>query len=105
MIAVFAVWSEVGGQGHLDLMPWYTKLGCSVALAWCAVRATAASMENARAWNRSTRLWFLAIVLIGAFMTGITYWYHLHEVPDQMDSDENTANSVVVMRVSSPETI
>ncbi len=102
MIAVFVVWSEVGGQGHLDLMPWYTKLGCSVALAWCIVRATAASMEHARGWNRSTRLWFLTILLLTAIMTGITYWYHLHEVPDQNDGDENTANSVVVMRVSSP---
>jgi len=26
LIAVFVLWSEVGGQVHLDLMPWYFKL-------------------------------------------------------------------------------
>jgi hypothetical protein len=35
MIAIFTVWSEVGGQGHMDLLPWYIKLGCSLSLAWC----------------------------------------------------------------------
>ncbi|HLJ51470.1 MAG TPA: hypothetical protein VKU01_35940 [Bryobacteraceae bacterium] len=100
MISIFVIWSEVGGQGHLDLMPWYTKLGCSIALAWCIVRMSSASVEHARAWNKSTWLWFVAILLIASLMTGITYWYHLHEVPDQIDSDENTANSMVVLRVS-----
>jgi len=27
VIAVFVLWSQVGGQSHLDLMPWYVKLG------------------------------------------------------------------------------
>jgi hypothetical protein len=31
LIAIWTLWSQVGGQGHLDLMPWYDKLGLSVA--------------------------------------------------------------------------
>ena len=27
LLAILSLWSEVGGQGPLDLMPWYTKLG------------------------------------------------------------------------------
>ena len=37
LIAVGLLWSEVGGQGHLDLMPWYQKLVLTVALAWVIV--------------------------------------------------------------------
>ena len=34
------MWSEIGGEGHLDLMPWYIKLSCILGLAWCLVRFT-----------------------------------------------------------------
>ena len=27
LVAILELWSQVGGQSHLDLMPWYTKLG------------------------------------------------------------------------------
>lgn len=94
MMAIFTIWSQVGGQGHLDLLPWYTKLACAVGFAWCTVRMTVASVENQRAWNPATLRWFLAVLAISVLMTGITYWYHLHEVPDEQDTDENTATSV-----------
>jgi hypothetical protein len=29
-------------------------------------------------------------------MAGITYYYHLHEAPDQPDTDDNTATSLKV---------
>lgn len=94
MIAVFTIWSQVGGQGHLDLLPWYMKLACSVALAWASVRMTAAAVEKDRAWNRSAVRWLFVIFLISGVMAGITYWYHLHESVDEPDSDENSATSV-----------
>ena len=31
--AVFAVWSQAGGQYHLDLMFWMWKFGISLAMA------------------------------------------------------------------------
>jgi hypothetical protein len=94
LLAIFTLWSQVGGQGHLDLIAWYIKLACSLALAWCAVRMTGGMVENARAWNRATVRWFVAVVAISVLIAGITYWYHLHEVLDEPDTDENSATVV-----------
>jgi hypothetical protein len=45
MLTIFTLWSEIGGQGHLDLMPWYIKLGCGLATAWCTIRFTAGLVD------------------------------------------------------------
>jgi len=92
---IFTVWSEVGGQGHLDMMPWYLKLACVAALAWCIVRFTAGLAEHPRAWNRSAVGWLAGVVALSLTMGGITYYYHLHEAPDDSDSDETQATSVI----------
>ncbi len=96
MIAIFTVWSEVGGQGHMDLLPWYIKLGCSLSLAWCSVRFTAAIVEHEKAWNQQTAVWFMGMILVAIAMGSITYYYHLHEVPDEPDTDENTSTSLLL---------
>jgi hypothetical protein len=93
LIAVFIVWSQVGGQAHLDLMAWYIKLICAVAVAFCAVRMTIAIAERPRAWNTAAMLWLLAILVLVTVMSYITYWYHLHEQDDQQ-TDENSATTV-----------
>lgn len=95
LLVTYTVWSQVGGQGHLDLIAWYIKLICGVSLAWSALRMTRAMVENARAWNRGTVRWFVAVLAISTLMAGVTYWYHLHEVPDEPDTDENTAAAAV----------
>src|ERR1700733_11278595 len=51
LIAIISVWSEIGGEGHLDLMPWYVKLACIVGLAWCSVRFTAGIVEQQKVWT------------------------------------------------------
>jgi hypothetical protein len=94
LIAIFSVWSQVGGQGHMDLLPWYIKLSCALSLAWCSVRFTAAMVEREKAWNQHTLVWFAGILLIAVAMAGITYYYHLHEVPDEPDTDDTTSTSV-----------
>jgi len=94
LIAIFTVWSQVGGQGHLDLIAWYIKLSCALALAWSAVRMTSAMVENTQAWNWTTVKWFLAVLALAVLATGITFWYHLHEVPDEPDTDQNSATTV-----------
>jgi hypothetical protein len=96
LIAIFTVWSEVGGQGHMDLLPWYIKLGCSLSLAWCSVRFTAAIVEHEKAWNQHTAVWFMGMILVAIAMGGITYYYHLHEVPDEPDNEDNTSTSITV---------
>ena len=52
LIAVFFLWSEIGGQGHLDLMPWYLKLGLGTGVAYAAVKATAAAVAQERDGNK-----------------------------------------------------
>jgi hypothetical protein len=90
LIAIIGLWSEVGG-GHLDLMPWYTKLGCILGLAWCCVRFTASLVEQQRVWTGRTIGWFVGIMLVCLLMGGITYYYHLHEEQDDGDEDTTAA--------------
>jgi hypothetical protein len=92
LIAILAMWSEVGGQGHLDLMPWYIKLACVFGLAWCSVRFTAGVVEQKNIWTRRTIAWFAGILMFGIAMGGITYYYHLHEEPEDDDEDTTAAS-------------
>jgi hypothetical protein len=91
LMAIITVWSEIGGQDPLDLMPWYTKLACVVAGAWCTVRFTAGMVEEKKVWNHRTVAWFAAIVLLAIAMAGITYYYHLQQNElNQPDTDDTT---------------
>lgn len=91
LIAIISVWSEIGGESHLDLMPWYVKLGCIVGLAWCCVRFTANIVEQQKVWTWRALAWFAAIVLLCIAMGATTYYYHLHEQPDEGDQDTTAA--------------
>src|SRR5580765_684834 len=52
--AVYTLWSQVGGQGHLDLMPWWWKLLLGGGMCVAVVFATAATVEGAAIANRRT---------------------------------------------------
>jgi hypothetical protein len=95
LIAIISLWSEIGGEGHLDLMPWYIKLGCILGLAWCSVRFTASIVEQQKVWTRRTLGWFAGILLFCVVMGGITYYYHLHEQQDDDDDDTSAATASV----------
>ncbi len=98
LVAILSVWSEVGGQGHLDLMPWHIKLACVFGLAWCCVRFTAGMVEQDKVWTRRTIAWFAGILLLGIAMGGITYYYHLHEEPQDDDEDTTAASMPILER-------
>jgi hypothetical protein len=100
LIAIISLWSEIGGEGHLDLMPWYTKLGCILGLAWCCVRFTAGIVEQQKVWTRRTLSWFAGILVFCIAMGGITYYYHLHEDPNDED-ENNTAPAVNISYLGS----
>jgi hypothetical protein len=98
LIAVFVLWSEVGGQSHLDLMPWYVKLGLGAGAAFAVVKATAAavSQENGR-----TLKWFgiLLVLLIGCGLA--SYYCHLYleqDDDDQQDSSTSVGQVVTPVR-------
>ena len=95
LIAATVLWTEVGGQGHMDLLPWYSKLSCVLAFAWCCVRFTSGIVEQPRTWNRRSIGWFTGMVLVGITMAGITFYYHLHEVPDETDTEDSTSASLI----------
>lgn len=99
ILVVLTLWSEVGGQGHLDLIPWYVKLICVLGTAWCSVRFTAGMAEETVAWNRRSIGWLAGVVLFAIVMGGITYYYHLHE--DSDDDSDDTTSTVRIMPGSS----
>jgi len=88
LLAVFEVWSQVGGQSHLDLMPWYLKLVLGGGAAFATVKVTAAAVAGERVWNSQTLRWagILVALLIGCGLS--SYYYHLYE---EQEEEENTA--------------
>jgi hypothetical protein len=85
--AIFTLWSEVGGQEHLDLMFWPWKLVLGVGAALVIVAITAGLARNDGAAGR--RVLFLCSILITIVIAAglVTYYYHLNEPQDEDDDD------------------
>jgi hypothetical protein len=94
--AVFTLWSQVGGQGHLDLMPWYWKLLLGGGLSVACVFATAAAAHQHELVNRRLYAWVAVMILICAGMAAVTYYYHLHETYE--DTDEETPSAAALIQ-------
>jgi hypothetical protein len=87
--SIFTVWSEVGGQYHLDLMFWPWKLGIGVASAGLVVAITANLARNEGRITRRT-LWYCSMLIAVLITAGVvTYYYHLHEPVDQDDDQDD----------------
>jgi hypothetical protein len=91
IIAVFVLWSQVGGQSHLDYMAWQVKLLLGGGVAFSAVKATAAAVAGERAWNGKTLRWFgiLLVLLVGCGLA--SYYVHLYVEPDDDNQQDNSA--------------
>jgi 4-amino-4-deoxy-L-arabinose transferase-like glycosyltransferase len=97
LIAIFVLWSEVGGQSHLDLLPWHVKLVLGAGAAFCAVKATAAAVANDQSWNGRTLRWFGLLVLLIIACGLASYYAHVYLEEDDSDQDQgNTAISFIV---------
>ena len=96
LIAVTVTWEEIGGQGHLDLMPWFLKLFVIVGFCWSFVRFSAALAQPGKWATRRTVRWLLALLAMVTIMGLTTYYYHLHEPADDDDNDESPGTSVRV---------
>ena len=94
VLAVFFLWSEVGGQNHLDLMPWYLKLALGCGAAFAGVKATIGAVSHERVWNGQTLRWtgILLILLIGCGLAS----YYFHVYGEQDDEEEDSVNSALV---------
>jgi hypothetical protein len=91
--AVFTLWSQVGGQGHLDLMSWYWKLGLGCGGSIAVVGLTAALVGQDRFVTRPAAFWAMAIIVMACAMAAVTFYYHVHEVIDEPDEEGTTASS------------
>jgi heme/copper-type cytochrome/quinol oxidase subunit 3 len=93
LLAITVVWGQVGGQDHLDLMPWYDKLVLTFALALVTVLGTVAAVSRERAWNGTVIACLAIAILIACAMGAVTYYYHVHE-----DEEPGTINSATVAK-------
>lgn len=99
LLAVFTVWSEVGGQAALDLMHWAWKLGLSVGLALSFVLYTAAIVSEDGLWTSRSARWLALMLVIFLGMGAVTYYYAMEA--DAGESDETGT----ISRISMPDSV
>jgi hypothetical protein len=94
LITVFVLWPQVGGQSHLDLLPWFVKAALGFAAAYSTVRAAAAAVAGERGWNGHSVRW-LGVTLAVLFLCGLaSYYAHMYlEDTDEDNSDQDTTIS------------
>ena len=85
LVAIFTVWSEVGGQAALDLMHWAWKLGFGVSLALCFVLYTAALVAENSLWTVRSARWLALMLIIFLGMGAVTYYYGLEAETGETD--------------------
>ena len=93
LIAIFTAWSEIGGQGALDLMHWGWKSGLALTLAVSIVGFTAALAANESFWTLRAARWFMA-VLVCLLVTGLVTYYYALQV-DAGDSEDSGSLSTI----------
>jgi cytochrome c biogenesis factor len=94
LLAITVVWGQVGGQNHLDLMPWYDKFVLIFALALVTVLGTVAAVSHERAWNGTAMACLVIALLIVCAMGAVTYYYHLQEEDEESDAGGGVALSM-----------
>jgi len=95
VIAVFTLWSQVGGQGHLDLVPWPVKLALGCGAACAIARAAAAAVKGEHGWNGQTVKW-TGLALAALFLCGMASFYahtNLEDTGDESDEGDPAISS------------
>lgn len=82
LLAITELWSQVGGQNHLDDMVWYAKLLLTVGLALAITMGTVAAVAHEKTWNAKTIACLVIALVIAGAMAGATYYVHVHESDD-----------------------
>jgi hypothetical protein len=97
LITVFLLWGQIGGQTHLDLMPWLLKLALGTGSAFACVKATAAAVSREPAWNAGTLKWFGIMLALLAGCGVASYYVHMYGESEEDQQDQGP--SVALMRV------
>jgi Ni/Fe-hydrogenase subunit HybB-like protein len=100
LVAIPETWN-IGGQGHLEYMPWFAKVGFVLGLAMVIVMGTAAAMAHERAWNAKTIACLLLAAMLVTGMGVTSYYYHLHENDDQAQGGDDASITLLLW----PETV
>jgi glucan phosphoethanolaminetransferase (alkaline phosphatase superfamily) len=85
LVAIFTVWSEVGGQAALDLMHWAWKLGLSLGMALAFVLYTAALVADESLWTVRSARWLALMFVIFLGMGVVTYYYAMEANTGESD--------------------
>src|SRR4051812_35350007 len=82
---IFTVWSQVGGQYHLDLMFWPWKLGVGLVTASLIVAITGNLVKNEGTISRRAVVYIALLIATLAVAGVVTYYYHVNEPNDPDD--------------------
>lgn len=94
--AVFTLWSQIGGQYHLDLMFWPWKAGLGLGAAALIVAITGSVLRNEGAISRRTLLLFSLLLSVAIAAGVVTYYYHVNEPADQEQNEDQPVRTSVV---------
>ncbi|MDE3166410.1 MAG: hypothetical protein KGN36_11445 [Acidobacteriota bacterium] len=86
LIAVFTLWSQVGGQGHLDLVPWSVKLVLGCTAAYAVTRAASAAVAGEHGWIGHSVKW-TGVALAALLLCGLASLYAHNNLEDNSDED------------------
>jgi hypothetical protein len=96
LLTITVVWSTLGGQGHIDLMPWYVKVGLPLMFSIAVCRATLSSMRSPMAFPPGAVIWILLALISAGAMGLVTYYYHLQEELLQPEPDGESLTSISI---------
>ena len=94
LIAVFVLWSQAGGQAHLDPLPWFVKLGLGTGAALATVKATIEAVSGEKAWNAGSLKWF-AILMALLLACGMASLYSHTYLEGGEEPEEETVSSML----------
>src|SRR4051812_32263321 len=95
VIAVFTLWGQVGGQTHLDLVPWSLKLALGTGAAYSITRASVGAVKGEHGWNGQSLKW-TGLALATLFLCGMASLYvhnNLEDTGDEQDQGDATVSS------------
>jgi hypothetical protein len=100
LVAIYTVWGQVGGQGHLDQMDWRWKLVLGIGTAVAIVKATGAAVTGERTWNARSLRWLSVIIAFSAAAVFITYYYHLYEPIEEEEESVAEEEQPMIYRMA-----